>query len=441
MTAEEAQEYRQFVEEYSRYWRQYFDPIAIRLQVTPQQYRAETIILPLIDNSVYTGMATYLGGEPEPLDALPRPKRNIFTMAMRVNKQVLLLQGVPFLHDVQRMDRHGVMEETPDLEGFDKSIQEFMADGIGNQIALNLYDASPMFDFNVTQFLGEMTSNFRHASSMPREIIPISFLVSSLNSPVYISVPVKDEKVVDKFLDDLDRVLAVLARQKEQGGFIDFDYDYYRVAAAGDSPAFRCLAVEFGPVKWRVFFARIDGGLYVASKKFILDDLAAASKLAKAGQDESTEGKTDDGPTAHAMVRVRPENWKETLPDFKLGWAEGSREACLNNLGPLSSVARAVASQNANATIDEVLREADSLYGVHFYCPDGGRYEFAADGNRPGVRRIVCSLHGDAANPRQLLAPAANSPLDKILKEFHGLTAELTFLEDGLHAVVTIERK
>jgi hypothetical protein len=43
--------------------------------------------------------------------------------------------------------------------------------------------------------------------------------------------------------------------------------------------------------------------------------------------------------------------------------------------------------------------------------------------------------------PSQLSAPAAKSPLDKVLKDFNGLTAELTFLEDGLHAVLTIERK
>ena len=35
----------------------------------------------------------------------------------------------------------------------------------------------------------------------------------------------------------------------------------------------------------------------------------------------------------------------------------------------------------------------------------------------------------------------ARAPMGQVLKEFRGLVAELTFLEDGLHAVVTIERK
>jgi hypothetical protein len=267
---------------------------------------------------------------------------------------------------------------------------------------------------------------------MNSEMIPISFLVSSLNSPVYVSVPVKDEKAVDRFLEDLDKMLTVLARQKDRDGWFQIDNDFYRVAADGNSPGFRCFNVRFGPIKWRIFFARIDGGLYIASKKFILDDLAEASKAEKS----AGPANGDRGPTAHAMIRIRPNNWKETLPDFRLGWAEGSREACFNNLAPLSSVARAVKSQNAKAENEEVLREADALHGVHFFCPDGGHYEFSPDG-----KQIVCSVHGSAAEPRQLLAPAAKSPLDKILNDFHGLTAELTFLEDGLHAVLTIDRK
>src|SRR5947209_3703483 len=69
VSGEEADEYRAFLEEYNQYWRTYFDPIAVRIQVTPERYRLETIILPLIDNSIYSGLATALGGKPEELDS------------------------------------------------------------------------------------------------------------------------------------------------------------------------------------------------------------------------------------------------------------------------------------------------------------------------------------------------------------------------------------
>jgi hypothetical protein len=116
VTDDEAQNYQQFIAQYSQYWRQYFDPIVIRLQVTPKHYRAETIILPLIDNSIYTNMAMALGGEPEQLDALPVPKKNIFSLALRFNKQVLLKQGAPFLDGIQHMGRYnGTNNEIPNF--------------------------------------------------------------------------------------------------------------------------------------------------------------------------------------------------------------------------------------------------------------------------------------------------------------------------------------
>jgi Flp pilus assembly protein TadD len=140
---------------------------------------------------------------------------------------------------------------------------------------------------------------------------------------------------------------------------------------------------------------------------------------------------------AHAMIRVRPRHWKEVMPDYRLGWAEGSREACLNNLGSLGPVARALAASGVNpvrpADID---RAAGKLYGVYSFCPDGGKYEVL-----PGGREVCCSLHGTAMAPRQRIAPSPGSPMDMVMKDFGGLVAELTFLEDGLHAVVTIERK
>ena len=166
--------------------------------------------------------------------------------------------------------------------------------------------------------------------------------------------------------------------------------------------------------------------LYLASKAFILEDLAASQAAVD-----------DGGPEAHAMVRVRADHWKDVLPAFQLGWAESSREACLNNLGPLSSVARAVqATSDTPVDAQDMLQQADNLHSVHFFCPDGGRYAVTGDGSQ-----VTCSVHGTAAQPQQLAKPAKGSPMGSLMDDFSGVTAELTFLEDGLHAVVTVERK
>jgi hypothetical protein len=648
VTTEEADEYRAFLNEYNQYWRMYFDPIALRLQITPQRYRMETIVLPLIDNSIYTQLAASLGGEPEPLDALPVPKRNIFSVAVRVNKEGLARhldlplapmkpgaaeqvqnannlrqiglgihnyvdannwlptaasydkQGKPLLswrvhllpyldqddlykqfkldepwdsaHNkklIARMpaiyrcpgskaaegkttylapvgadtmfpggqkrlrfpgdvqdgtsntimaidadDKQAVEWTKPDdlkydpkdpfkglavrdedaflalfgdgsvqavrktiaketlqplftrngnevvnlgpadaraVGGDDRrafldipgvspqqlaklNVEEFLTKGIGNQLGMHVYDSVPTFDFNLPQFLGMTMGTFggRRLLTDETELL-VSFLITALNAPVYIAVPVKDAKVVDRFLEGLDPLMASGMRQVRERGFIDFALDFYK-APLKSGGTMRVANVQVGPIKWRLFYARIGDGLYIASKSFILDDLAAL--------EAAKEKSADKGPAAHAMVKVRPQNWDRVLADYKLAWAESNREACLNNLGPVASVGRALVAGGTGATpkTEEQLgrvahHEAGKLFGVHFFCPEGGHYLLSADG-----KTCRCSVHGTATDPRQAAEPSDRGS-SKSMKDLAGVTATLMFLEDGLHAVVVIDRK
>ncbi len=300
-------------------------------------------------------------------------------------------------------------------------VPRLVMQGIGNQIGLHVYDSAPTFDFNLPSFLGEALGSFNGGNVMNGGfVLPFSFIIASLNAPVYVSIPVQDAAVVDEFLDRLDEVFAAQARETDRSGWFQVRSDFYRMNSA-NVPAARCGSISFGPVKFRIFWARIGNAVYVASKPFILDDLAAA-----------TAAKTP-GPTGHAMFRIRSRNWNQVVPDYRLGWAENNRHACLENLGPLSSVARSVPGEDKAL---EVCRCADRLHGLHFFCPEGGHYERTADG-----KGMTCSVHGSALAPRQASAPAQDQSLGKLLSSFAGLEATLTFLEDGLHAVVTIDRK
>jgi hypothetical protein len=203
----------------------------------------------------------------------------------------------------------------------------------------------------------------------------------------------------------------------------------------------RTFAVKFGPVKLRFFWARIGSAVYVASKDFILEDLLAL-EVERAKTPAFAKDPPAD-PPAHAMVKLRPQNWNQVLADYRLGWAENHRQACVNNHGPLSSVARAftaplgkIDEQEAAQLAARVQKEAERLGGVQFFCPEGGHYVLERDG-----KSMTCSIHGSALAPRQPGVPAENSPLAKQLQRFGGMTATLTFMEEGLRAVVIIERK
>jgi hypothetical protein len=334
-----------------------------------------------------------------------------------------------------RVDWFGELGVSP--EEARRSLHRLLKDGLGNQVGLHVYDAPQLLDFDMPQFLGLVFGTFnRGGRGGPEPVGPgelaFGFLATSLAAPAYVALPVKDAAVVDDFLDRLDKVLPALARQRENvGGFLRFEQDYYKTKLSGGVTA-RAYGFRVGPVKWRFFWARVGGGLYIASKPFILEDLQAAEAARKepAGADPDATG--------HAVVRLRPRNWNQVLADYRLGWAENNREACLNNLGPLSSAGRAAAAsgKEGDALAREARALAERLYAVRFFCPEAGRYAWTADG-----KACSCSVHGTAEAPRQRAAPDESSSLGRLLEEFGGLTVTLTFLEDGLHAVVVVERK
>jgi hypothetical protein len=660
VSADEADAYKAFVENYNQYWRTFFDPIALRLHVAPDRYRLETIVLPLIDNSIYTGMARVLGGKPEALDAVSPLQRNIFSVAVRVNREAALAEAgladpdaaeevkkpaesdptaadprcmnnlkqiglalhnyesanarfpptairdkqgkallswrvaiLPFIEegtlykefhleepwdsehnkklisrmpavyrcplrkpgnadmttylapvgkdtvfpaDGRRIRFSDIMDGTsntimivdadedravvwtrPDDWPFDPdkpragltthpagafpvlfcdgsihflrdtidketlralftraggevvslqgkealeqmtraqfqppreslipglpaelverlNYREFLNKGIGNQVGFHVFDAMPTFDFNLPGFLGQVMGTFGgRGFGRGDEEMTIAFLIASLNAPVCASVSVRDAAVVDRFLDRLDSVLTEVTRGR-RFGFLParLDFSKYRTTT-GSKREVRCLAIGIeNVIKFRLFWARAGNGLYVASKPFIIEDLLGGDA---AGQQPARDG----GPLAHGLVRLRPRNWDQVLSDYRFAWAENNRTACMNNLGPLTDAARALAADGGRPTDErrqEVLSMAERTHTVHFLCPEGGRYELTPDG-----KGAACSVHGTAAAPRQPPAPLDTSRLGRLLKNFGGMTLALTFLEDGLHAVVEIERK
>jgi hypothetical protein len=634
----EADEYKAFADEYNQYWRTYFDPIAIRLQLTPQRVRLETIVLPLIQNSIYMGLAQALGGQPERLDTLPVPKRNIFSVVGRFNreglikKSGLLAEGrdaakphsadhlreitealhryqyehdtilplavkdktgkpllswrvlvLPYLGEtklyhqfhldepwnsvhnkplIARMpsvyrcsaDRNVGAGKTPYLlpvgpntifsggaaqsdrlswasarlvdadnthamiwtepgdlkvdpkqplaglykhagrgfvagfkydvyfipestkreilqklfdtahlddqalnaferintdpvnQWFDSlsiptrgrerlNVKDFVTRGLGNQIGLHVYDAEEQFEINLPSLFGQELGLFNGPIS--GEMLPISFLIASLNAPVYAAITLQDVQIVDEFLARLDTQLAALARKREGSGFWRLEQDFYHYPL-GKQKGIRTYGFQYGPVKWRLHWGRVGNALYICSKPYIFNDLLALE--AERIKMQGTAKSADQGPQAHAMARFRPQNWDRVLLDYRLGWAENNRQACLNNLGPLSSLAhvlsRKQAGQGTNQVEHALLDLAEKVYGEHFYCPEGGHYRIGADG-----KSVSCSVHGSALDPHQPPSPTSAGPANKLLQDFTDLTVSLSFLDDGLHAVVSLERK
>src|SRR5262249_11442716 len=154
------------------------------------------------------------------------PKRNIFSMNFRYNKDELVKQSREFEKEFKRgLLRELGREIGAKEEMIDKlNVTAFLEKGVGNQVGLHVYDSVPNFDFNMPEVLGQMMGTFnnqRWGGGRDIEGMFVGFMLTGLNSPVYLSIPVQDAKVVDEFGDQLELIMAMAARRGLRGGFFE----------------------------------------------------------------------------------------------------------------------------------------------------------------------------------------------------------------------------
>ena len=367
-----------------------------------------------IDPSKVAAMFTPAGGEVIEL----RPEDAFRLPGNRQQPAMLFGNFLPSEQQLQQLESLGF-----DLN----KLRRLLKTGIGDQVGFQMYDGAKPLDYDIAAALaGQNGDGFGLGRPMMFGLgIAIQFLTGAWS----ISIPVNDAKAVDEFLDELDRFIVKLKAGTIEDGFRPADFtEFYRLPFPKPFTV-RCGVIKFGGLKWRLFWGRLGDGLYIANRPAVLEQIAAAQNAATPRQKPES---------ANAMLRLRPANWREALPGYHLSWAEQNRLACHDNLSLIANVNRGWNERRpANGAPDaELLERVARLYGARPFCPEGGAYTLSADG-----RSCACSIHGTERDPRQPVAPAEGSTTARLLKSLAGIGATLTFHEDGLRAVVTIERK
>lgn len=321
-----------------------------------------------------------------------------------------------FLHDIGNIDL--------------PLLRRFLDKGIGDQVAYHVLDASQPITADVSSFLGARSPlSGMGPMTFGTEMAFIGLLAQSLTNPVCVSIPVKQSEIVDRFLQEVDQRMAELPRNFQQ--FIQTDKYQIKLGER----TVRVYTIKVFGISFRLAWARIGQWLIVTNHAAQLEELANfyGSAPLPAEQDGA---KTSN--TGHAQFRIRPQAWNAVLPAYRLGWEENHRAACEVNQQQITNIARAYPEllNTGGQMTPLILERVQQIYGTVPFCPDGGTYHVTKSGT------CECSVHGQAHhNPRQLLAPSKDSHTMKSLEHFKGFAATLTFLEDGLHAVVVIERK
>lgn len=435
-TPEERSQYREFVRRYSRFWEEYFDPIGMRVKLTEKAYRLETVILPLIQNSVYDGLSAILSDNTSHLSTLRLPDRTVLGVAARLDKRRLFTFAMTgeLRPELNRVLTQAEMAALIDVE-FAKQLKEldlggtwrhkfglgdFLTKGLGDEIGVYVCDSRPNFNFNMARFMGDALAD---DEAGPAAIA--SFIVSSLSAPVYVAVPVKDKQLVDDFLRRIHPWLGRLA-QKDSNGFIPLRYQYSRSKIDGCDV--RSFAIHISGFGVRGYALRLGDNLIIASQRELVSELIAAHK-----QGEWSRQPIDRSATGHLQAWVRPQNWKQSAASYDFEWAATNQESCIKNLASLTNVARAGFSRSE----DDILAKAALRDGRHYSCPSSGKYVF--DLNKGDVD-VHCTLHGSVMDSRQPPKPPEATKTIELLKEMRTISATVKMTPEGLRAILNIQR-
>jgi hypothetical protein len=389
VTAEEAAQYKTFLENYNRYWTQFFDPIGIRVKMG-KNIRIQTCILPLIENSWYDGLAAFSGRSPGMLSESALLPRTIVSLRGHVSQKVL---------EEAAMKRFLARIGNPDW--------------LGDELALNLCDGQVLFSAG-SQAMGLMGRELGRSSLEP---LVIGYLGSALNLPTYLTVKVTDPHRAEQAIPAIFRSLV-----GDHGSRDELSVETYTVEDHRGKPVY-VASFNLWLLKLRLYAAVVDDRLVVASRRDILTELLAAS-----ARGAGKKVVTNQGNMELSVYRAAFSQLEETV---NLGWQEDLRHACQQNL-PLASLLLTTLGQPPQSLAGMVA----GLRGYQPYCPSGGSYLLDEKSGR-----AVCSIHGSRQQPKQPAAGEQNSRTLQLVNSLEKINARLAFTPEGLMTTVDIKRK
>ena len=183
-TPQEADSYKEYRENYTRYWRRYFDPIAMRLDDTGDAgLELTTFILPLLDHSLYNGLKEMLVVDPAhpmrmPVMTPPPPAMISLNLSEKSWRE--------FIYDL-------LQKRGDDIS----PLLAHAVNGIGTGVHLAIHDSNPILAFGS----GEMLALGADMGNNVNNMIWIQAVVSLLTRPCTAAFELQDIAAVRQLLE------------------------------------------------------------------------------------------------------------------------------------------------------------------------------------------------------------------------------------------------
>jgi hypothetical protein len=379
-TAEETAAYRQYLENYNRFWRRFFDPIAIRIdQPEPSAYELSVFILPLIDNSIYNSLRDIVtGGDGESVLRIPviEPEP-VATLSMNLSENVWVDGG------------GDVLETFAAKAGLDTTILDFL----GPDLHLSLADADPILEMGS----GELTHIFGTMSG-GNDMMMISAIVSVFTRPTAISIGLSDPAAVRRALDNS------VGRGAELAG-MDVTGSLHKIAGR-DGWVYRINFFDMMTLRL---------GIDVQDRFLVIRNMPLTSGFHITGMKDATQ--------PGAQLTVSPRACRLQLPALFASAAERERAAAFSGISDLYPLL-----VTGRGSIREAAETHKAWFGFRPVHPGDG--EWAWDGEEMSSNR-----YGTGGQPTQP-DHAAGSRDFGILRKVDGGEVGMRFEDDGLRTTL-----
>ena len=382
-TPAEARAYQVYRENYERFWRQFFDPIAIRLDQTgPDQMELETFILPLIDSSIYAGM-----------------RQAIAAAESRVPLQVPVLDPTPVAMLSANLTEDTWIEWLQESDEFFVRVlgrDSALLDLLGPGIHLALADGDPVLSTGS----GDLAGIFGGAGTrFGNELLFIPVAVSLLTRPTSVLVELKDPAAAVR---ELSRLATGVTRVDP--GFLGLSTALYRAAGRNDW----IYTLSVGDVIKLRFGLNVQGRYLVISNQPLTHRPHLLAEIA--------------APNNGMRLELQPAAVKRLGPSLRVAAMEQQRAAALNNGARLYPLLL-----SGVASPDEAARRHHALFGFAPFHPAGGAFVWQEE-------RVSSTLFGRPGAEQQPVFDLEDSDAG-LMRHVKELNVSLQFEQDGLRAV------
>lgn len=379
-TDEEAKAYKIYVQNYSRFWRQFFDPIALRLDDTSDgALEATLFILPLIDSSIYNGIKEVVASRE---DGLP-------LKTPRMSPEPVLQFSV----NLKEKAWVGVSEGFSDMLMQYVMIDPAILDDLGSGLHLMIHDADPVIALGSGDLLGGFGGNV--LGDEAAFFIPI--VASILTRPCTLAIETGNPERTATYLRNAADSFA------REGGWNSFTTEIYQV---GDADSWVCMLDIMGMVRLRYGFEVRDGFLLIRNIPWSNKDTIVSVETAALNA---------------ASLKAFPDAGKLQLAGLHSTAAEKSRAAALQGMGLLFPLIKSGEMSVAEAGMLHL-----KLFGYTPYQP--------ADDNWSWTEGMLESeLYGSVANKKQPAYTTGDTSFG-LMEAIESLEVQTQFEDTGLRA-------